>query len=134
MARMTRVSPPDEAREFPGPQASRRDTRAPRLARCRAAQPPNAPAPTTATLGAPDAAARDRRAAEDGAAPTAIRAAAPFSTARRERAAARSRLLEALDIVPGQDAGGDHLLQRRLQVLRRGAPRVLQHRATHRLV
>src|SRR5205814_657298 len=37
------------AREWPGPQASTRVTRAPRRRRWSAVQPPNAPAPTTAT-------------------------------------------------------------------------------------
>src|SRR5438874_12806203 len=46
---MTRVSPPELARELPGPQASTRVTRAPRRRRWGAVQPPNAPAPTTAT-------------------------------------------------------------------------------------
>src|SRR5882672_3557484 len=46
---MTRVSPPDDARELPGPQASIRVTRAPRRNRYRAVHPPNAPAPITAT-------------------------------------------------------------------------------------
>ena len=46
--RMTRVSPPEDAREFPGPQASSSVTRAPRSRRCRAVQPPKAPAPITA--------------------------------------------------------------------------------------
>src|SRR5262245_45288026 len=49
MARMTRVSPPELARELPGPQASSRTTRAPRRSSCSAVQPPNAPAPTTTT-------------------------------------------------------------------------------------
>src|SRR4029077_16001456 len=45
---MTRVSPPEEARELPGPQASSNVTRAPRSRRCKAVQPPKAPAPITA--------------------------------------------------------------------------------------
>src|SRR3954447_13402163 len=48
---MTRVSPPDDDREFPGPQASIRVTRAPCSSRCRAVHPPKAPAPTTAMCG-----------------------------------------------------------------------------------
>src|SRR5256885_8897559 len=48
---MTRVSPPELARELPGPQASTRVTFAPFRNRWRAVQPPNAPAPTTTTLG-----------------------------------------------------------------------------------
>src|SRR5262245_17346169 len=48
---MTRVSPPDEARELPGPQVSTRVTRAPRRSRNSADHPPNAPAPTTTTRG-----------------------------------------------------------------------------------
>src|SRR5262249_6550552 len=49
--RMTRVSPPEEAREFPGPHASSNVTLAPRRRRARAVHPPNAPAPTTITRG-----------------------------------------------------------------------------------
>src|SRR4051794_18907284 len=48
---MTRVSPPEEDREFPGPQASIRVTRAPCSRRCRAVHPPKAPAPMTAMWG-----------------------------------------------------------------------------------
>src|SRR2546422_881671 len=48
---MIRVSPPELARELPGPQASISMTRAPRRTRCNAVQPPNAPAPTTAPRG-----------------------------------------------------------------------------------
>ena len=57
---MTRVSPPELAREFPGPQASRRVTRAPCRRSWSAVQPPKAPAPTTAAWTprpAPDSAA-----------------------------------------------------------------------------
>src|SRR5262249_2671205 len=50
-ARIVRVSPPELAREFPGPQESRSRTLAPLSARWRADQPPNAPAPTTITKG-----------------------------------------------------------------------------------
>src|SRR6266702_1737821 len=46
---MTRVSPPELARELPGPQASSSVTRAPRRRRYSPVQPPNAPAPTTTT-------------------------------------------------------------------------------------
>src|SRR2546422_4824048 len=46
---MPRVSPPELAREWPGPQASTRVTRVPRRSRWSAVQPPNAPAPTTTT-------------------------------------------------------------------------------------
>src|SRR6266850_7910302 len=46
---MTRVSPPELARELPGPQASSSVTRAPPRNRWSAVQPPNAPAPTTTT-------------------------------------------------------------------------------------
>jgi len=46
---MMRVSPPDEDREFPGPQASTRVTRTPRRCRYNAVHPPNAPAPITTT-------------------------------------------------------------------------------------
>ena len=45
---MTRVSPPELEREFPGPHESTRVTCAPGRRRCRAVQPPKAPAPTTA--------------------------------------------------------------------------------------
>src|SRR5256885_10266909 len=44
---MTRVSPPELAREFPGPHASSNVTFAPFFRSSRAVQPPNAPAPTT---------------------------------------------------------------------------------------
>src|SRR5579863_10017755 len=44
-----RVSPPEDAREFPGPHASTNVTRAPPSSRRSAVHPPNAPAPTTAT-------------------------------------------------------------------------------------
>src|SRR5436305_3673393 len=49
MPRITRDSPPELARALPGPQASRRVTRAPRRRSASAVQPPKAPAPTTAT-------------------------------------------------------------------------------------
>src|SRR5436309_2044615 len=129
---MTRVSPPDEAREFPGPQASRRTTRAPRRTRCRAVHPPNAPAPTTATRGFAAAAAAkgDRR--RDAC--SARTAAPPFSSDRRERRPIVSGLLESFDIIPGQDPGGDYLRQRRFQILGRGAPGILQHRPANRFV
>src|SRR5712692_7444484 len=42
---MTRVSPPEEARELPGPQASTSVTLAPRRRSIKAVHPPNAPAP-----------------------------------------------------------------------------------------
>src|SRR5438034_3593558 len=48
---MTRVSPPELARELPGPQASSRVTRAPWRRKNSAVQPPKAPAPTTAMCG-----------------------------------------------------------------------------------
>src|SRR5260221_10427014 len=48
---MTRVSPPELERALPGPHESIRSTRAPSPRRCRAVQPPKAPAPTTATRG-----------------------------------------------------------------------------------
>src|SRR5215469_2613316 len=47
--RMMRVSPPELAREFPGPHASSNVICAPFLSSSSAAQPPNAPAPTTMT-------------------------------------------------------------------------------------
>src|ERR1700693_5198735 len=46
---MTRVSPPELARELPGPQESTSVTFAPLRRRWRAVQPPKAPAPTTTT-------------------------------------------------------------------------------------
>src|SRR5579864_3763785 len=48
---MMRVSPPELARELPGPHASSKVTLAPFRSRWIAVQPPNAPAPTTATWG-----------------------------------------------------------------------------------
>src|SRR5215813_603760 len=48
---MMRVSPPEEAREWPGAQASRRRTEAPARRRCQAVQAPKTPAPTTVTSG-----------------------------------------------------------------------------------
>src|SRR6266511_2033141 len=48
---ITRVSPPELARELPGPQASTSVTRAPWRRRNSAVQPPNAPAPITAMCG-----------------------------------------------------------------------------------
>src|ERR1700682_4931423 len=78
---MTRVSPPELARELPGPQASRGGTRAPRRTSSSAENPPKAPAPTTATWG-------ERRRAPRGfprrRADSALPAIAPRS-ARRER-------------------------------------------------
>src|SRR5438270_8179704 len=64
MARMTRVSPPELERVFPGPHESRRVTSAPIVARWNAVQPPNAPAPMTATrsLGAANSVGASRRA------------------------------------------------------------------------
>src|ERR671935_1805546 len=47
--RMTRVSPPDDARECPAPHASTSVTRIPARRSASAVQPPNAPAPTTTT-------------------------------------------------------------------------------------
>src|SRR5205823_550331 len=46
---MMRVSPPELAREFPGPQASTRVTFAPLRKSSSAVHPPKAPAPTTIT-------------------------------------------------------------------------------------
>src|SRR5579864_8890906 len=57
MPRMTRVSPPELARELPGPHASTSVTRAPRRQSQSASHPPKAPAPTTATCGSPAAGA-----------------------------------------------------------------------------
>src|SRR5437870_10803219 len=47
--RRMRVSPPELARECPGPYASRSATRCPRFARCHAVHAPKTPAPITAT-------------------------------------------------------------------------------------
>src|SRR5213596_3145129 len=112
---MIRVSPPELARELPGPQASISVTRAPRRSRCSAVQPPNAPAPTTATRG---------RALRRTAGPVpAVAAAAPSqpngSIAFRPasdtpvmitvlrgtftRPGLRSWCLELLHLVPGED-------------------------------
>src|SRR5258708_5448338 len=55
---MTRVSPPELDRVFPGPHESINSTRAPRPRRWSAVQPPKAPAPTTATRGLEDPATR----------------------------------------------------------------------------
>jgi hypothetical protein len=49
---MVRVSPPELAREFPGPQASISVTFASLCANWSADHPPNAPAPTTITEAA----------------------------------------------------------------------------------
>jgi hypothetical protein len=46
---MIRVSPPEEEREFPGPQASTKVTLAPLRNNWSAVQPPKAPAPMTTT-------------------------------------------------------------------------------------
>src|ERR1043165_4465546 len=48
---MTRVSPPEDDLEFPGPHESIRVTDAPCLCRYRAVHTPKAPAPTTIVLG-----------------------------------------------------------------------------------
>src|SRR5262245_12754240 len=79
---MTRVSPPELAREFPGPQESSTTTFAPRRTRCKAVQPPNAPAPTTATRIPAPAASNGETTRE---ALRAKRAAPPFSRDRREK-------------------------------------------------
>src|SRR5438046_7904028 len=98
MARMTRVSPPLLARGLPAPQASTSVTRAPRRRSISAVQPPNAPAPITATCG-PDAwdfvAARDAPdaglAAPRPEAPRAARAP-PAATAAERRKSRRVHL------------------------------------------
>src|SRR6202521_804434 len=87
MARMTRVSPPELAREFPGPQASTSVTLAPPRRSISAVQPPKAPAPTTTTAGAAAGAAATRRA---GRAAVSSPPAPPASSARRERRLMRS--------------------------------------------
>src|SRR5687768_6445897 len=57
---MTRVSPPDDARELPAPQASTRVTRKPARRSARAVHPPNAPAPTTTACSGATRIARRR--------------------------------------------------------------------------
>src|SRR5437868_3229274 len=77
MARMTRVSPPELERVFPGPQASSSVTSAPDCSNCNAVHPPNAPAPTTTTrnFGAAKRLGASRRATMGTAAthPTNVR-------------------------------------------------------------
>src|SRR5260221_2133056 len=79
MPRMTRVSPPELAGSLPAPQASTSVTCAPPRSRCRAVQPPNAPAPTTTTC----IEVRFLRGAAPAAAAT-IGTAAVWTNARRE--------------------------------------------------
>src|SRR5438477_7163206 len=83
MARMTRVSPPELAREFPGPQASMRVTRAPRRTSHSAVHPPKAPAPITAMRG-PDLVLADFFWAFISGEATAPAAARDFRNSRRE--------------------------------------------------
>src|SRR5437868_10439208 len=85
MARMTRVSPPELAREFPGPQASMRVTRAPRRTSHSAVHPPKAPAPITA-MGGPDLVLADFFCAFISGEAAAPAAARDFRNSRREGA------------------------------------------------
>src|SRR5436190_17539013 len=85
MARMTRVSPPELAREFPGPQASMRVTRAPRRTSHSAVHPPKAPAPITAMRG-PDLVLADFFCAFISGEAAAPAAARDFRNSRREGA------------------------------------------------
>src|SRR5262245_66446513 len=79
VARIVRVSPPELAGEFPGPQASSRVTRAPVCRRWRADHPPNAPAPTTITEAWSEAAAADEPITQ-----AALATAEPLRNRRRE--------------------------------------------------
>src|SRR5688572_12168845 len=81
--RMTRVSPPELARELPGPQASTSVTRAPPLRSDSAENAPNTPAPTTTTRGPGRDGERTRVAARLG--PAAARSDAAESPRRRAR-------------------------------------------------
>src|SRR5262252_5548240 len=76
--RMMRVSPPELAREFPGPHASSNVTCAPFLSNSSAVQPPNAPAPTTIVEF------REELAFARGPIRYAPAAAEPFKKVRRE--------------------------------------------------
>src|ERR1700682_430673 len=88
---MTRVSPPELERVFPGPHESIRSTFAPSLRRCRAVHPPKAPAPTTTTRGlAPGASAWASRRPASGTAATHsrnVRRVTPSITPREPDAA-----------------------------------------------
>ena len=64
---MTRDSPPELEREFPGPHASSSVTFAPDRNRWSAVQPPKAPAPITATCGLLDWALPTPKAAREDA-------------------------------------------------------------------
>src|SRR5713101_2342033 len=93
---MTRVSPPEEARELPGPQASTSVTLAPRRRSIKAVHPPNAPAPTTTTRvprggGAVFPRALPRRA-------TVEAPASPEKSRRRERPGGLSRFFGFWDM------------------------------------
>src|SRR5262245_44660619 len=78
---MTRVSPPERARELPGPHASTRVPRAPRRRSMIALKPPTQPAPTTAREGGVDG---DEDPADPGRARTRA-AEAAGSIARKPR-------------------------------------------------
>src|ERR1700687_6009567 len=100
---MTRVSPPEEARELPGPHASTSVTRAPERRRDRAVWPPKAPAPTTATCSrlprpGPGAGVFGGLAGLAAAAAAAGAAASGASSARLDRAdfEGRSGIVRAL--------------------------------------
>src|SRR3954471_11311844 len=77
---MTRVSPPELARELPGPHASISVTAWPRRSRSSAVNPPNAPAPTTIAVRR----FPFRAGGFAGAAAIAAVAPIPASNARRE--------------------------------------------------
>src|SRR6185436_19300160 len=100
MPRMTRVSPPELARELPAPQGSRSVTRAPARRSQRAVQPPKAPAPRTATWGLPP------ELASAGAAAVPVAPEAGGSPPAAAEAASAGRAKEALIMsrrVIGQD-------------------------------
>src|SRR5678815_4374403 len=119
---MTRVSPPELARAFPGPHASTSVTRDPRRCSSRAVQPPNAPAPTTATrIGTPcDTPSTPAAVAIIGSRIDAL------STSRRLApilASTRPSLLRG-DLRPRGLVRGDELRDLVLQRLVRRGPRV----------
>src|SRR5581483_5535308 len=81
-ARIARVRPPELASALPGPHRSSSVTCAPERRRCKAAQPPNAAAPATATRGW-DPPAAPRRPANGAA-------ARPARKSRRDRVKSES--------------------------------------------
>src|SRR5262245_38394580 len=94
---MTRVSPPDEALEFPAPHASTSVTRIPARRSVSAVHPPNAPAPTTTTWSAASRRAPNR--STNGA------ATADATNLRR----VRLPVVEDLSVSIGLAAGGGRL-------------------------